>query len=61
MDEVQDQHISRIVTSNQISAIPLHPSRTCIFPMKSKNLLPSNCILDTGWARGEPAIKVAEV
>ena len=52
--KIQDQHLSRLITSNQVLPIPLDIIGLCIFSTQLKNLLSSNCILDPRWTISLP-------
>ena len=52
--EIQDQNLSRFITSNQEPTIPPNIQRSCIFPTQLKNPLPSNSIFNPQWTPGLP-------
>ena len=52
--EIKNQHLSRLIASNQVLTIPLNIFRCCISTTKLKDLFSSNCILDPGWIIGLP-------
>ena len=44
--KVQDQNLSRYITSNQVLTIPPHTNRFCISPTQLENIFSSSCILN---------------
>ena len=57
---VQNQYLSRLITSNQIRTITLYINRLCKSSRQLKNNLSSNCILDPGQTRIPEHIAIGE-
>ena len=61
MIKIQNQQLSRLITHNQVLAIPLNIIGFCISPTQLKNLLPSNCILNPRCAFSLPSSTTNEI
>jgi len=61
MFEVQNQHLPRTRTSNQILIITLCINRVCKSPSQPKNHLSSDWILDLGFMNNIPSLDIIRV